>query len=151
MQSAGESWKSSWRVSASGAFTNQIRGFEMSEEGLTYSNPRMNVVIEDWPSGSLRTKATFSIEQNKRGERAVRVTVNPKTGRLNAPKSMTYATKARFVDGSDGRLYIIELSQFKHISVMKGTFDYSQETIYERDPRYAAVLALFEGEINGAV
>ncbi len=106
-----------------------------STEQLTYRNPRKDVVITDWPSGSLRTTATFHIEANKKGERAVRTTINPKTGRINAPKALTYSPKVRFVDGSDGRLYVISF---------KGTFDFSQEAIFERDPRFASVLALFE-------
>lgn len=122
----------------------------MVEEKLTYSNPRMDVVIEDWPSGRERTKATFTIETHaKRGQRAVRTTVNPKTGRDNAPKALTYAPKVRFVDGSDGRLYVVNLSPYSNtISVMKGTFDYSHETIYAEDPRHGAILALFN-EVAG--
>ncbi len=67
---------------------------------MSYSNPRTSAVIPDWPSGSQRVTATFSIEAHpKRGERGVRTT----TG---APKTLTYARKARIVDGDDGRIYI---------------------------------------------
>ncbi len=116
--------------------------------GLSYSNPRMSCVIEDWPLGSTkRTKATFTIEQNARGERAVRVTVDPKTGRDCTPKKLTYALRMRFVDGSDGRLYIIEdNSNYGHLSVMRGTFDQQHEVIYKDSERHAEVLALFNVE-----
>lgn len=110
-----------------------------------YSNPRKSLVVEDWPSGSLRTKATFFVEaKDKKGERAVRVIINPKTGRENAPKALTYANRVVFADGDDGRLYVLELTNYGHISIMKGTFDYTHESIFEDDPRYAAVRVLFD-------
>lgn len=111
---------------------------------LTYTNPTLYRLIEDWPSGKFKTRAEFKIEQNSKGERATRTTVNPKTGRPNAPKLMTYARKSRIVDGSDGKLYIINLAQhFPMISVMMGTFDYGFETIHKEDSRYQELLALF--------
>lgn len=63
----------------------------------TYSNPRTEAVIENWPSGSKRVQAIFTIENDpKRGQRATRTT----TG---ATKKLTYASKMRIVDGDDGR------------------------------------------------
>ena len=55
-----------------------VKGTTMSK---VYSNPRMSATIEDWPSGSKRVTAVFTIEQHaKRGERAVRMTTGaPKT------------------------------------------------------------------------
>ena len=104
---------------------------------LTYSNPRMTAVIENWPSGSQRVTARFVIEQDpKRGERAVRTT----TGE---PKKLTYAKLARIVDGSDGRTYIAEFTIYGHISIMRGDMKFEHETIFERDPRYAATLEIF--------
>jgi hypothetical protein len=73
----------------------------------------MRAVIENWPSGSKRVTAQFDIEQSKRGERALRQT----TG---ATKMLTYAKMARIVDGSDGRTYIANLTEFGHISIMRG-------------------------------
>ena len=103
----------------------------------TYSNPRMNAVIENWPSGSKRVTATFSIETDaKRGERGVRVT----TGK---PVKLTYAKRARIVDGDDGRTYIAELTMYGHISIMRGDMKYNHESIFPDDPRYGDVLALF--------
>ena len=110
-----------------------------------YSNPRKSVTIEDWPSGSMRAVATFTIEAHAtRGERAVRQTVNPKTGRLNAPKKLTYARQMVFVDGDDGRLYVLELTGSGFISVMRGTFDTQEETIFQHHEDYDGLRALFE-------
>lgn len=106
----------------------------------TYSNPRMSATIEKWPHGKQRVTAHFTIEKHPtRGERAVRVT----TG---APKKLTYAVKARIVDGDDGRTYIAELTVFGHISIMCGDMKFQKETLFERDPGYAAARALFDGE-----
>ena len=108
-----------------------------TDDMKTYSNPRMSATIDNWPSGSQRVPARFEIEANpKRGERGVRTT----TG---APKKLTFATKARIVDGDDGRTYIAELTMYGHISIMRGDFKYQQETIHPEDVRYPAALALF--------
>ena len=106
----------------------------------TYSNPRMNAVIENWPGGSTnRITATFSIETDpKRGQRAVRVT----TG---APKKLTFARQMRIVDGDDGRTYIAALTDYGHITIHRGDMKFHHETVFERDPRYPSLLALFEG------
>ena len=106
-------------------------------EKLIYSNPRMKAVIPDWPSGSKRVTATFEIEAARGKERGVRTT----TG---APKKLTFAHKARIVDGSDGRTYILELSIYGNISVMRGDMKIQEESIFESDPRYASVRALFD-------
>ena len=103
-----------------------------------YSNPRMSAVIEDWPSGSKWVRATFTIEAVPgRGERGVRVT----TG---APKKLTYARKARIVDGDDGRTYIAELTSYGFVSIMRGDFKYQHEAIMSDDRRHPAALALFQ-------
>jgi len=96
----------------------------------------MRAVIPDWPSGSKRVVAQFDIEQSERGERAMRQT----TG---ATKMLTFAKMARIVDGSDRRTYIANLTEFGHISIMRGDMKFSQEAIFERDPRYAMALELF--------
>lgn len=103
-----------------------------------YSNPRMSAVIENWPNGSKRVTATFSIEQDpKRGERAVRVT----TGK---PVKLTYARKARIVDGDDGRTYIAELTAYGFVSIMRGDMKLQHESIHQNNPRYAEVVSLFQ-------
>ena len=103
-----------------------------------YSNPRMSATIENWPSGSRRVTANFAIRRDpKRGERAERVT----TG---ATKTLTYARKMRIVDGDDGKVYIIALTDYGHVTVKSGVMKFDHETIFERDPRYAEVRALFD-------
>jgi hypothetical protein len=110
----------------------------------TYSNPRKEAVIENWPIGAKRTTATFNIGYvNGRGERASRYTIDPKTGKPSAPKLLTYAKQARIVDGDDGKTYIINLTEFGHISVFQGNMQYNEEAIFPTDARYAEVLALF--------
>jgi hypothetical protein len=82
--------------------------------------------------------ATFSIETDpKRGQRAVRVT----TG---APKKLAFARQMRIVDGDDGRTYIAALSAYGHVTIKRGDMKIDHETVFERDPRYQALLALFE-------
>jgi hypothetical protein len=106
-------------------------------EARTYTNPRLSAVIADWPNGGHRVTATFSIESDaKRGERAVRIT----TG---APKKLTFARKMRIVDGDDGRTYIATLTAYGHITIMRGDMKYQHESVFEREPRYAELLALF--------
>lgn len=102
----------------------------------TYSNPRLSATIENWPHGSKRVTANFTVESDRRGERAVRVT----TG---APKKLTYARKTRIVDGDDGRTYIAELSMSGHVTIMGGNMKYNKETISDDDPRILELLALF--------
>lgn len=103
---------------------------------MKYSNPRMEATIENWPSGTQRVTARFLIEQTAKGERGVRIT----TGK---PKMLTYARKARIVDGEDGRTYIANLTQYGHISIFKGDMQYQQEAIFENDPRYSELLGFF--------
>ncbi|HWF62919.1 MAG TPA: hypothetical protein VN666_21785 [Nitrospira sp.] len=104
---------------------------------MAYSNPRMSAVIENWPSEKHRVTARFEIEQDaKRGERGTRVTDG-------ATKKLTYAKMARIVDGDDGRTYIAELTIYGTISIMQGNMKFQQESIHDRDPRYAAALELF--------
>jgi hypothetical protein len=104
---------------------------------IKYSNPRITATIENWPSGSQRVTAHFSIECHpKRGERAVRVT----TG---APKKLTFARKMRIVDGDDGRTYIAELSIYGHVTIMRGDMKFQEEVVHDREPRHAELLALF--------
>ena len=102
----------------------------------SYSNPRMSAVIENWPHGQQRVTANFEIETDKRGERAVRVT----TG---APKKLTYARKARIVDGDDAKTYIAELSFYSHVTIMQSNMKFQHEVIHSSDARYPEMLALF--------
>lgn len=109
-------------------------------ENKTYSNPRLTADIENWPiGGGKRGTAHFFIEQGtgREGqERAVRVT-------FGKPKKLTYATKARIVDGSDGRTYIAELSAYGFICIKRGDMKHDEENIFERDARFEELKKLF--------
>lgn len=112
-------------------------------DAITYSNPRMEAVIGNWPIGSMRTTATFRIERTSRGERGTRFTIDPKTGKPSATKTLTYTRQARIVDGNDGRTYIAELSMYGFVSIMRGDMKFQHETVHQDDPRYTDVIALF--------
>ena len=113
---------------------------------MRYDNPRTRAEIHNWPSGRYTTTALFSIERHPtRGERGVRVTHHPKTGRPAAPKKLTYARTVRIVDGNDGRLYFAEKHHYgEGISIMQGTMQYQHEVLYPGDADYQAALALFD-------
>jgi hypothetical protein len=113
--------------------TKNEKGFRMT----TYSNPRTNAVIENWPSGSKRVTATFAIETHpKRGERATRTT----TG---ATKALTFAKQMRIVDGDDGKTYVAALTMYGHVTIHRGDMKYVEESVHSGDARYPALLALF--------
>lgn len=116
-------------------------------QAVKYSNPRVHAIFRDWPlGGNKRGMVTFSIESRAgKGERGVRVTIDPRTGRESAPKTLTYATKARIVEGDDGRTYIAQLTMYGFITIMKSDMKHQHgEGIFERDPDYAEVRALFD-------
>lgn len=125
---------------------------------MNYTNPRLRAVVEDWPSGSHRVMAIFQIEWSRRGERATRQTQDPRTiGKsfavvFSKPKKLTYAVKARIVDGDDGRIYIAELGHYGTITIMRGTMDYQHEVLYSDiehvDPRYADFKKRLFGEVE---
>ena len=109
----------------------------------TYSNPRMEAVIDNWPSGKHRTTATFRVEVHPtRGERGTRTTIDPRDGRPSAPKLLTYARKARIVDGDDGKTYIIERTMYGFVNVMQGNCQFIAESIDIADPRWAACMTM---------
>ena len=113
---------------------------------LTFTNPRLEFTTHDWPYGRYRTTATFLIQQNNKGERVARITINPKTGRTNKPKTTTYAKKVRIVEGSDGRTYIAELTQYGNITIMQSNLQYEQCTLYPDNENFLDVLKLFDNE-----
>lgn len=108
---------------------------------LSYSNPRKEVIIDNWPYGNKRVQCQFMVEESKGKQRAVRITENPKGG-WNKPKKLTYARKVLFVDGSDDKTYI--LNQVGHaISVMQSNMKYSQEYIGPDDSRFETLNEMF--------
>lgn len=109
---------------------------------IIYTNPRKSVTIEDWPYGQQRTKVTFEIDANNRGERCIRTTINPKTGRPTKPKAATYSPLVRLVDGSDGRIYIMSYTEYGFIKVMQGNMKFEHEVIHRDDSRFAELVTL---------
>ena len=86
---------------------------------ITYSHPRLVDVIDDWPIGfRKKAKAVFGIETKGGKQRGTRYTIDGTTGRASALKTLTYARKARIVDGSDGKTYIVELSDSTGMSLL---------------------------------
>lgn len=113
---------------------------------MIYTNPRMHVEIDDWPSGNYRTKAVFNIEQDaKRGERVTRFTLHPVTGKPGALKKLTYALQMRIVDGEDGKTYILARTAY-HLTIWQGNMQFNQEFIHSNDLRYFGLLELFKSE-----
>ena len=125
---------------------------------MTYSNPRHEAVILDWPYGKLTTTAKVAVETHpKRGQRTGRTTVNPKNGRINKTKYTTYSSQQRIVDGDDGRTYIAELSNaYAMITITASNMQYNAETAHrggghtvrgayapDNGKRYAELLELF--------
>lgn len=105
-----------------------------------YSNPRIEAVITDWPSGRNRVTARFHIESDpKRGERAVRTT----TG---APVKLTFARRMRIVDGDDGCTYIARDHGHGMVSIFRGDMKYEHEAAFQPAPRYAELIQLFNEE-----
>ena len=115
---------------------------------IKYSNPRLSFSTDNWPYGSKRTTATFTVEQTNKGERVSRETVNPKNGRVNKPKKTTYSTKARIVDGPDGKTYIAELSEYGHITIMQSNLQYQHESYHNGDSGFSDIAALFFDQAN---
>lgn len=62
--------------------------------------------VSSYPYGRLRTHAYFSVEfKPKFGFRSVFQTINPKTGKLNAPKKGTYYTFAyNYINPDNGHI-----------------------------------------------
>ena len=111
---------------------------------MKYSNPRMSFTVDDWPYGSSRVKAVFTVEQDKKGERVSRVTNNPKGG-VNKPKKLTYSLKQRIVDGDDEKTYIACLSHYG-INIMNSDMKYQHEYAGgygDTANRYNELMALF--------
>jgi hypothetical protein len=114
------------------------------DELKTYSNPETARNVEGWPFGSdLRTTAHFYVETDpKRGQRAVRRTIDPRDGTLSKPKKGTYSPRVRIMTGSDGKTYIVSFG-CGSFYIMQGNMKFFEEAIYSGDPRFDAMVAIF--------
>lgn len=61
-------------------------------KSVTVFNTGAKLETDNYPYGSLKATAYFSVEYNgNKGARTTFQTINPKTGRLNKPKHSTYS------------------------------------------------------------
>jgi hypothetical protein len=99
---------------------------------VTFSNPRTNAMIEDWPIGRQRCRARFEVEQKHgKGERVARYTENKARTGWNRPKRTTYADRFVIVDGDDGRTYLLADNRTYHaVTVWLGDMQHTSETVY---------------------
>ena len=110
---------------------------------LEYANPRKFAQFDNWPYGrDKKVVCVFQVESGRKGERVTRTTESP-NGRINTPKKRTYAKQVRIVDGSDGRTYIAEFSNWGHITIVESNLKYGEETIHPQDDRFQKLLKLF--------
>ncbi len=109
---------------------------------LTFTNPRHAVEFDDWPSGSARVKCKFYTEHDaKRGFRVCRQTQD-KHGQWCKPKTRTFTTMLAIVDGSDGRTYILEMSRYGFVSIIRSDFFNAYDSVFDTDPRHAELVGL---------
>jgi hypothetical protein len=113
---------------------------------ITYSNPRLEAIVDGWPFGGKFTTATFKIEQHPtRGERTTRTTISPKTGKPAGLKVLTFSKQQRIVDGSDGKTYIAcNNRDYGFITIYQGNMQFqAEDPVWPKDPRFAEMLKLF--------
>jgi len=112
---------------------------------LTFSNPRTETIIKDWPLGrQQRGNAEFTVEIKKEGkkERIIRRTEKPNAGGAWCqPKKETYAKVVRIVDGSDGKLYILSFNDCLFFQYVNGTLKGYELVFYDGDPKRYQELA----------
>lgn len=103
---------------------------------LRLSNPRTEAIIEDWPHGrNRRVTATFTVENGgNRGFRVARVT----TGK---PKKTTYHLRIKIVDGDDGKIYVLGLTEYGQIVLIPGTLK-TTEYFHSDGPEYETYKAI---------
>ena len=109
-----------------------------------FSNPRREAMIEDWPFGSMRCRARFVVEvDKKRGERVARYTENKTRTDWNKPKRTTYATRYVIVDGDDERTYLLSFSKtWGHLVIHQGDMKYTLAYLTAEDERFAELFRL---------
>jgi hypothetical protein len=109
---------------------------------ITFSNPRLKAVFDNWPmGGNKRGVATFAVEKHPtRGFRVGRTT----TGKT---KYDTYGGKAAIVDGDNGRTYILQLTGYGFIKVSRSDFMSAEpelKSAFPDDPNFPIYAALIE-------
>lgn len=97
------------------------------------------LVVDDYPYGRFTTQARFFVEKGSKGQRAGRITVDPKTGRPNKPKYTVYVPSVKIGEGSDGRTYILSGSPGQIRFTASDMMHDVGSGIYTKDPEYAAL------------
>ena len=93
-------------------------------------------VVDDYPYGSHRTKATFKVEGNAGRQRVSRVTIDPVRQRPNSPKATTYGPAATIGIGAhDGHVYPI-VGRPGQIAVWSGDMKHTLGAVFPKDPQY---------------
>lgn len=65
-----------------------LKGIEIIKEQPTKDKP---IIVENYPYGFKRTQIKYYVETNKRGDRFISQTLNPKTQKWNKEKKGTYS------------------------------------------------------------
>lgn len=123
-----------------------------TKPAIEFGNPRLRAEFDNWPSGGKRVPCVFQVHHDKRGYRISKTT----TGK---PKYTTYSGQCAIVDGSDGKIYLLQVAQdFGFIKIMRHDFldatgDIGrQASVFDRDEAelHAALSALIlrGGSIN---
>lgn len=98
------------------------------------------IVVDDYPYGRLRTQIRYWIETRKgHGDRFVSQTLNPKTGRWNAPKRGTYSDVAvMYRDRSNGHIGHTGIGTWAKPEVLQHFLDITEGQLSEIQKMHVA-------------
>ncbi len=100
-------------------------------------------VVEDYPFGSMTTEARYEVVKKGNKESIQRTTINPKNGRVNKPKRLTYAIRALI--GLDDRGYVFPVMfTGTHISIMSGNMQHSIASVFPDDKDWDYLIKQFK-------
>lgn len=74
-----------------------------------YTNEQNALIVENYPYGYLRTSIKYWIETNKKGDRFISCTLNPKTNKWNNPKKSVYYSVAVMIKEDNGYISYLNL------------------------------------------
>ena len=95
-----------------------------------------NYEIDNYPYGREHTKAVFKVDtQGDNKERVERITIDPKTGRINKPRYTVFATSAILGISADNKVYPIT-GEVGQITIWSSDLQYSVASIFTSDPDY---------------
>ena len=95
-------------------------------------------VATDYPYGyTLRTSMFSWIERTNRGSRLVQQTINPKNGRLNAPKKSTYDAYSLLALNEDGHVRVVGYGHHATAENIEGFLKKYSDYMSEQDIKEA--------------